>query len=129
MKYIVVFGNNLGKPNALRTTNSRILCALSFYEPGDVIITSGCDTSGQGITEADYMANVLKSHGVTDVVVEPRARNTIENILYSYQLIKTDNILWVSSDYHVPRIRTILNEYNFLGDVVGATSKQIPNFC
>ena len=132
MTYIVVFGNNLSKPYAYEVAQSRISCAFSLYSTlKGVIIVSGTDVSGIGITEAEYMARELIRLGVPrdSIIIEPLARNTMENIIYSFGLITPLNgdIIWTSSSYHTARIREYLDHLGLPGTVVGARDDSIPD--
>lgn len=133
MTYIVVFGNNLSKPYAYEVAQSRISCAFSLYNTfeGAFIIVSGTDVSGIGITEAEYMARELIRLGVPGdyIIIEPNARNTMENIIYSFSLITplNEDIIWTSSSYHTARIREYLDQLGIPGTVVGARDDSIPN--
>jgi uncharacterized SAM-binding protein YcdF (DUF218 family) len=64
------------------------------------------------------MARTAEAAGVpaAEIVVEPKARNTIENIFYSDQIMKQHG--WnsaevVSSPSHLPRAGLILSHYRF----------------
>lgn len=68
---------------------------LKGYAP--LIIASGkrgCLTRGWKKTEAEVFAEVLTSQGISDrnLLVEKRAENTGENILFSKKLLKKKNI-------------------------------------
>ena len=116
MKTIIILGNDSSKPDAEAIRNSRISCALSLYTPGDIIIVSGADVGGVGETEALIMSRLIPY----DVILEQNARNTVENIVNSMKLIRTNEVVWVSSSYHCPRIRLLLDFMKIGGDVVGA---------
>lgn len=69
-------------------------------------------------TEGDIMARIAVGAGVPaeDVLVEGRARNTVQNIFYSHQIMEAHG--WrtaevVSSPSHLPRTGLILEHWKF----------------
>jgi len=98
---------------------ARVMEAVREFKAGraDHLIVSGAAAHNQWI-EADSMARTAEQEGVPpdDVVVEPRARNTIENIYYSNEIMRQH--WWtsaevVSSPSHLPRAGLILEHYGF----------------
>ena len=72
-------------------------------------------------TEAQIMFDILSNdHNIPSqsIIIEPNARDTIENFFYSLKILKQANIdklnglFIVTSDYHIPRCKHILNVLN-----------------
>lgn len=68
-------------------------------------------------SEAEKMYKYLINHGVPkeDIIIENKARNTLENIKYSLNLLKKDydikslSFVLITSDFHVKRCMGMLN--------------------
>lgn len=64
----------------------------------------------RNITEAELMRNYLLEHGIKeeDIFIENSSKNTYENFLYSYKILKNKNLLnnsfiLITSDFHMKR--------------------------
>ena len=98
---------------------SRVMEAVREFKAGRAkyVIMTGAAAHNQWV-EAESMARLAEKEGVPaeDVVVEPKAHNTIENIFYSNQLMQQHG--WstaevISSPSHLPRTGLILAHYRF----------------
>jgi uncharacterized SAM-binding protein YcdF (DUF218 family) len=97
----------------------RVLEAVREFKAGragHMIVTGGAVHNAWN--EAATMARVAEAAGVpaADIVVEGRARNTIENVFYSERIMQEQG--WtsaevVSSPSHLPRAALILEHYRF----------------
>ncbi len=97
----------------------RVLAAVREFQAGragHMIVTGGAVHNQWN--EAEAMAGVARGAGVPeeDVLVEGRARNTIENIYYSNQIMQQHG--WTSAEVvstpdHLPRAALILEHYGF----------------
>ncbi|MEE2756322.1 MAG: YdcF family protein [Myxococcota bacterium] len=83
---------------------ARTLAAVELVKNGfaDRIIVSG-----RG--EATQAYDMLVAHGVDDkrIDVEAKARNTMENLIFSAPLLKGQTFWAVSDRWHLPRIKSI----------------------
>lgn len=71
-----------------------------------ILATGG--PAGAPLTEAEAMRRRLRERGVPDdaILIEPRARNTYENALFSIPILRGEGFgraLIVSDRYHLPR--------------------------
>lgn len=99
----------------------RLDAALSYLEthPDMTVVVSGGQTGSEPISEARVMADYLIERGYSaeNILLEERASNTAENILYSIELLAaegydvTDNILAVSNGFHLARIRMLWGRF------------------
>lgn len=79
------------------------------------------------MTEAELMKNYLIQHGVLveDILVEDKSRNTYENFLYCYELLKNEfdlektSFILITSDFHMRRA-IMLFEFFFNSYQLGA---------
>jgi uncharacterized SAM-binding protein YcdF (DUF218 family) len=93
----------------------RVTEAVHEYERGAaprIILTGGAERNQ--FVEARVMARVAEAQGIpaTAVVVEPEARNTIENACDSLRIMRShgwESAEVVSSPSHLPRTGLILN--------------------
>lgn len=97
----------------------RVMEAVREFRAGRAghIIVSGGAVHNEW-TEADIMAGIAVGAGVpaADVLVEGRARNTVQNIFYSHGIMEAHG--WttaevVSSPSHLPRAGLILEHWKF----------------
>jgi uncharacterized SAM-binding protein YcdF (DUF218 family) len=84
----------------------------------DHIIFSGGATMKQFV-EGQSMANLAETQGVPSsaIVIEDQARNTIQNIYFTNQIMQQKgwtSVEVVSSPSHLPRTALILKRYSFL---------------
>jgi uncharacterized SAM-binding protein YcdF (DUF218 family) len=96
----------------------RVLEAVREYKAhvSPNIIVSGA-AAHNAVTESHSMAKLALDQGVpaSAIVEEPRARNTIQNLIYSSELMHQHN--WssaeiVSSPSHLPRTAVLMNDLN-----------------
>lgn len=116
---LIVLGNpadkNGGPGPEMR---ERVEEAVREYKAGvaPTIIMSGA-AAHNTFVEADVMAALAEREGVpaNAVIVEPQAKDTIQNIWYSRLIMKQKG--WISAEvissaYHLPRTGLILQHYN-----------------
>lgn len=110
--YAVLLGCVLEDGQAGPELERRLTLALTYLEetPDVPLIVTGGDPDGDGITEAEVMAQWLERHGadMARVLTEDQARNTLENLRNSKALAErqglgTDAVLILTSDYHQTR--------------------------
>ena len=89
------------------------------------LIPSGGQGPDEPLPEGEAMAAYLIDHGVrpTDIVVEDRARDTRENLLFSTELAPATQtgqpLLVVTSNYHAGRAALISRRLGLAADVKG----------
>lgn len=114
-KYLVVLGAAVhGSAPSLSMTH-RLEGALDYLEayPDSVAIVSGGQGQGEDISEAQAMYDWLTAHGIAPerVVMEDKSTSTMENLEFSYKIIRErgdlpeDNVAIVSSSYHLYRAK------------------------
>lgn len=103
--------------------------ALSLYEQGyfPYVIVSGGLGKGKQVTEAAVMQKYLVDHGVPSdrILLETQATSTNENLLYSQQVMVSNNMknaLIISHDYHLARAMAMAETLGIEGSPVGVTS-------
>lgn len=110
----VVFGAKVRADGPAKTLASRLDVAVDamLEDSSAVCIVSGGKGPDEPFTEASGMFEYMVERGVSPdrIFLEEKASNTKENILYSVELIKQlgfddRQIICISSDTHIPRIR------------------------
>jgi uncharacterized SAM-binding protein YcdF (DUF218 family) len=98
---------------------ARVMEGVKEFEAGragHLIFTGGA--TEKNFVEGDVMAKLAEQEGVPsqDVVIDRKARNTIQNIFFSHEIMEQRG--WtsaevVSSPSHLPRTELILEHYGF----------------
>jgi uncharacterized SAM-binding protein YcdF (DUF218 family) len=113
---IIVLGSPAdGDGNPMPTQLARVTEGVQEYERGAAprIIFTGAAVANQYV-EAEVMAKTAHAQGIPDsaIIVEPQARDTIQNACYSVRIMKQHG--WrsaevVSSPSHLPRAGLIFS--------------------
>ena len=112
--YALLLGCALDNGQATPELVRRCEKALQWLEetPDGLLVVSGGDPVGQGITEAAVMAAWLRNHGADpeQILLEDQAGDTRQNLLYSKTLVhdqelETDTVLIITSEYHQTRAK------------------------
>ena len=88
------------------------------YPAARIAFTGGTGRLFAGATEADFVADLFESFGIARdrLVLENRARNTVENAVFTRDLVKPkpgERWLLVTSAHHMPRSVGIFRKANF----------------
>jgi uncharacterized SAM-binding protein YcdF (DUF218 family) len=98
---------------------ARVGHAVRLFRAGlvpELLVSGGPTADRGGVTEADFMAHLAAEAGVPAgrILIEPRARNTFENIDHSVALLRDHgrlepltSVLLVSCPWHMGRVRLI----------------------
>lgn len=92
---------------------SRVESGVQLYEDGTVpllIMSGGDDEKHEGVNESDTMKQIAIAGGVPaeDIRVEDRSTSTYENIIYSNEILQTEqvtSVVLVTEPFHMPRAR------------------------
>ena len=113
--YLIVLGAAVYKDQPSLTLVRRLEGTLQYLNehPDTVAIVSGGMGKGETVTEAQAMHDWLIAHGVPEerVVMEPKATSTLENLKFSFDIIRErgdepqGNVAIVSSAYHLYRAK------------------------
>jgi uncharacterized SAM-binding protein YcdF (DUF218 family) len=107
--------------------------ALLLYRDGKVpvlIVSGGYDYNGSKLTEAEGMGNYLLAQGVPQhaIVLEKRATNTYQNLLYSEQIMEQNGwsrAIIVTHRYHSVRALDIARYIKLQDPQVAPTDTQV----
>ncbi len=107
--YVIVFGGGVKNGRLSRYAQNRLNTAVTYLNEHEdaLVIVSGGVGENEIFSEADVMAEYLMKKGISGerIILEDRAKNTWENIDFSFELIDDGKtVLGISSDYHIKRI-------------------------
>jgi hypothetical protein len=119
---IVVLGQSLNPDgNPPPTLLSRIETAATAWRESHTtspptIILSGGDPANTGKSEAKIMEELLLLRGVPQefIILEEKSQNTIQNAHFCLPLLQNlgvDQIILVTSDFHLPRASYLFEAY------------------
>ena len=116
---MVIFGCQMRRDGPSILLRDRLDTALAYWEehPDMKIIVTGGKGDDEHISEAQGMYDYLTAHGVdgAQIFMEDKSRNTWQNINNTFQLMEregwslTDDVLLVSSGFHLARIEMLWN--------------------
>jgi len=119
MVLYVIFGYKLNKHNKIHPIlKKRLDLFISKYKKSDKVILSGGNTPKNThkntYTEAYIMSKYIRKFidiKKTNILIENKSMNTIENVIFSFKIIKQMNInrvTIISSIWHLNRIKKIV---------------------
>ena len=113
--YLIVLGAAVYGDQPSLTLVRRLEGTLDYLNehPDTVAIVSGGMGKGETVTEAQAMHDWLIAHSVPEerVIMEPKATSTLENLKFSFDIIRArgdepqGNVAIVSSAYHLYRAK------------------------
>ena len=116
---MVIFGCQMRRDGPSILLRDRLDTALAYWEehPDMKIIVTGGKGDDEHISEAQGMYDYLTAHGVdgAQIFMEDKSRNTWQNINNTFALMEregwslTDDVLLVSSGFHLARIEMLWN--------------------
>ena len=116
---MVIFGCQMRKDGPSILLKDRLDTALTYWEehPDIKIVVTGGKGDDEHISEAQGMYDYLTAHGVDgdQIFMEDKSRNTWQNVNYTFALMEregwnlTDDVLLVSSGFHLARIEMLWN--------------------
>ncbi|UJF36014.1 YdcF family protein [Paenibacillus hexagrammi] len=129
----IVLGASLRKDLPSPGLKERLDLAYSLYQQGKfqkIIVSGGLDHNGSKLTEAEGMRNYLAEKGIPQdqILLEPKATSTYENLLYSKEIM--DKLGLVSSivithTYHGSRSLDIAQTVGLKKPVVATTDSEV----
>ena len=118
-KVMVIFGCQMRRDGPAVLLKDRLDAALAYWEahPDIKIVVTGGKGDDEHVSEARGMYDYLTAHGVdgANIYMEDKSRNTWQNINNTFALMEregwelTDDVLLVSSGFHLARIELLWN--------------------
>ncbi len=109
--YMIILGAALWGEEMSPSLRYRMDTALSYLKqnPRTKVIVSGGQGVGEDMPEAVAMQRFLLEKGVPQerIIVEDRAQTTSENILFSKKLMKSNQAVLVTNDFHILRAKLL----------------------
>ncbi len=128
---VIVLGAQVKGTSPTLSLYDRIMAGEEYLKdnPESICVGSGGLGDTAEITEAQCIYNVLTEHGIDGdrIYLENNARNTQENIKFSYDIIKendeNENVAIVSDGFHQARARLIARKLGIEAQI-GAVSAE-----
>ena len=117
---VLVLGCGIRGATPTAVLRQRLSTAMYIAGEGTEILVSGGLGAGETATEASVMAAWLRERGVEDVRLEGRSTSTDQNLDFSRELVRSEPVTVVTSDFHVFRVRAMLRSRDLVWQVVGA---------
>jgi len=122
-EHVIILGGGLKGDRVTPVLHERLLKGLEYlrrYPDADVIVSGGRGF-GNKITEAEAMESFLAAEGIARdrIIREDRATSTMENFLYSRELLQKSgeadmgSITVVTSDFHMLRSKLLARRAGF----------------
>ena len=118
-KVMVIFGCQMRRDGPSVLLKDRLDAALAYWEahPDIKIVVTGGKGDDEHVSEARGIYDYLTAHGVdgANIYMEDKSRNTWQNINNTFALMEregwelTDDVLLVSSGFHLARIELLWN--------------------
>lgn len=130
---IIVLGAQVWETGPSYSLKSRLDTAIEYLDdnPETVCIVSGGQGYNEPFSEARGMFEYLVSHGIdeTRIVMEDRSANTVENILFSKELMKDPEapVGIVTNQFHVFRAVAIAKKQGLI-HAVGIAAPSHPYY-
>ncbi|MGG1514972.1 YdcF family protein [Paenibacillus oryzisoli] len=129
----IVLGASLRQDTPSPGLQERLDLAVDLYRQGrfkQVIVSGGLDHNGSKLTEAEGMRNYLVSKGVPEkqILLEPRATSTYENLLFSKQIMQENGLvssIIVTHRYHSARSLDIAETIGLQQPVVSSIRSEV----
>ncbi len=126
---VIVLGAGLRGEEPMRVLKNRLDTAAAFLaaHPGSVAVLSGGQGENEPISEAEAMYRYMLSRGVDEarLLREDRSRDTKENFMFSYALIREKfgenvRLAFVTTNFHVYRAGLVAKAQGIEAAAVGA---------
>lgn len=123
----IVYGSKINGDRPSSVMKKRLNKTLEYMNalPDSICVVSGGQGSDEICPEAEVMKNYLMENGIAAdrILVESKARNTVQNIKLSTELLRQSNmsdrhIVSVSNAFHIPRIKLICSRLGIDSDFV-----------
>jgi len=117
--------DKVNKTGHFNMSSDRFIQAAWLYKKGfikKIIVTGGQNgfTNDDDFVEAEFVASNLKDLGIprSDIFVEGKSRNTIENAEFSYKILdslglKKNKVVLITSAFHMPRAKETFEKAGF----------------
>lgn len=136
LDYIIVLGAQVRRTGPSVVLKYRLDKAYDYLieNPETICICSGGKGSNEHIPEGEGMRDYLLGKGIDEsrIIVENKSENTVQNILYSYELVdeERDRIGIVTNNFHVFRATAIARKQggeNIVGISADSNPLYLPN--
>ena len=117
MNVVVCLGRDFLQPEHVMQNEARALKAAELYfsNVASKVILSGGFFSKKDISEAKFLARIIRKAGVPDkdIILEEKSEDTIENAQNCLEIMnvrKFDSAVVVTSNFHLARVKYIFGK-------------------
>lgn len=120
MDYLIVLGAQIRGTRITNSLHKRLQASEAYLldNPDTLVIVSGGQGPGEDIPEAEAMKRYLIENGIDEdrIIVEDQSRNTVQNIMYSKELITKEDakVAVVTNGFHVFRAISIAKKQELI---------------
>ena len=126
---LIVLGTTVNGTEPSPMLKQRLDAAAEYLNtyPDAICIVTGGKGDAENLSEAQCMFNYLTAAGIDDarITMEDRATTTVENLQNVRQLLDTNEVDILSSDFHLYRAGLIAKEAGFIPTLIPAKTKPI----
>ncbi|MGR3742413.1 YdcF family protein [Companilactobacillus sp. DQM5] len=126
-KNVIVLGARINDDDSVtETLKNRLDLGIKLLKKDGIIIVSGGKDKGNKVSEALAMKKYLVFKGISEkvIILEEKSKNTLENIINSKKIAKSDDVAIATSNYHVSRVKTEALKNGFHVKVYGAKTRK-----
>ena len=133
LNYIIVLGAQIRKDRPSWVLQFRLDTAIDYLNanPDTICIVSGGQGPNEHISEAEGMRNYLLENHIPEerIVMENKSKNTIENILFSKELLKdeTSSVGILTNNFHTYR-SVALGRKQLKNPIYGISAPSSPRY-
>ena len=124
--YVFVLGAKANNVKLSKTLISRLDTTVEYlnkHKKAKAVLCGGTE-KGNEFSQAEYMQKYLLQKGIEKerLIVEPNSKNTFENIKFGLEMLdkKPNEIMVISSSYHLFRAKLIFHRFGILAKTVPA---------
>ena len=126
---LIVLGTTVNGTEPSPMLKQRLDAAAQYLNtyPDAICIVTGGKGDAENLSEAQCMFNYLTAAGIDDtrITMEDRATTTVENLQNVRQLLDTNEVDILSSDFHLYRAGLIAKEAGFIPTLIPAKTEPL----
>lgn len=119
---LIVLGTTVNGTEPSPMLRQRLDAAVEYLSayPDAVCIVTGGKAGAGNLSEAECMYNYLTAAGIDEnrITLEDRATSTVENLAYVRQMMDSDKVDLLSSDFHLYRSGLIAKDAGFTASLL-----------
>lgn len=127
--YLIVLGAKVNGEEMSLSLLYRAQKALEYLKenPDTIVIVTGGQGEGEGITEAEALNRFFSENGITKerILKEDRSTSTYENLKFTENLYDIEEAVIVSNDFHLYRAISLAEKVGIKGYPLAAETPKV----